>query len=236
MTLFDISSYLVWNTPWSHRSGVFVARCLTCYPPPCLRLRALSAFRNLPVCLGGRAGSGSWLSHSVKHFHVFDLYSDSASVWVYACVWHCSARYCMACQLGVCVSCCEYHIYIQLSVAWRLKIKQQTYRFSVIEVLSCFSKRISVYLCVLLFVCWGSRVCSPVLAGFRLNNVSLVGSRARRLSRGRKRREREKERETFPCGDANPPVTQCPPSVAELIESETPPLIDSPLFQTQFTH
>ncbi len=67
-------------------------------------------------------------------------------------------------------------------------------------------------------------MCSPVLAGFRLNNVSLVGSRARRLSRGRK--ERKRERHSLAVTPT--PVTQCPPSVAELIESETPPLIDTP--------
>lgn len=142
-----------------------------------------------------------------------------------ACVRHCSARYCMSCQSGVCVSCCEYHVYTAVcSVTLEYKAANvQIY----CSVFSCFSKRISACLCLAVCVMGGSEVCSPALAGFRLNNVSLVGSRARRLGRGRKERERERHSLAV---TPNPPhtFTQCPPSAAELIESETPPLIDSP--------
>ncbi len=91
-----------------------------------------------------------------------------------------SAR--VACHVSV--SCCKYH---RCTAVRSVTLENKAADFVLLKSSVVFRNTFPL-VCVM-----RSRVCSSVLAGFRLNNVSPVGSRARRLSRGRRERERERD-------------------------------------------
>lgn len=143
VTLFDISSFTLKHTVVSPQRCVCCPVSYVLPPSPSASASSvgLKEFARLSVGEGRKWELAVWLCQAFPRFLICTLIALQ-----YGCtVCMCALRVCGTAQHGIAChvsSAFVFHAasitYIQLSIAWHLKIKQQTYRFSVIEVLSCF--------------------------------------------------------------------------------------------------